>query len=755
MSLENYPSFLLNFSECEMDGEGKHFYQFKSFRLDVEERQLLNNGKAIALTPKAFDVLVALVERNGHLVEKDELLRIVWADSFVEEANVARIVHTLRKILGEDKNGNKFIETVAKKGYRFVAVCDEQNKPADFPDSPNEMTVLTAPSEENSTIEKGSVDENNQKKQLSINEKSSERFWLRGIFAFILIGGILIGGLFLFNFSGAKSDNTLSFERMNQTSLTQSGDVYGPTISPNGQYLVYIKIEGRNHSLQLRQTATERILELLPPRPDVSFWALVFSPDSNYLYYVEAGENQLGILYRIPSFGGQPQKIVEFVSGNITVAPNGMKLAFKRINKKEGVTSIITINNDGSDARTIAAIDTDSEYWSLDWSPDGSTILYVVKDYKPDNTSWYVAEIPADGGAERRIGEPRETKILAAIWLPDKTGIILNAADAKTKLPQIYYLSYPDGAVQRRITNDLNDYKGVTITADGKSIVSQKTEQNRQIWLVPDGDASRARQLTFKKDQHFEMASWLTNDTLVFDVDENGNYDNNNIWRMNIGDNEEQPLTTGADDNTFPVASPDGKTIVFVSSHSGKPEIWRMNLDGTQPTQLTDLGYEFLTLQFSPDGQTIYFKCYIGGKGRLMRVSVNGGEAVSISDADIYRWAISPDGKKLAYSSHNSDTQKGMTRIRPIDEDRTEKVFDIQPETYLQWSKDGQALYFTLAADDGKNIWRQSLSETKPRRITDLDDQQVFRFSSSPDGKNLAVIRYSTTFDAVLLKFGE
>ena len=87
------------------------------------------NGNAVPLTPKAFDVLVVLVERSGHLVEKDELLRIVWADSFVEEANIARIIHTLRKVLGEDENGNKFIETVAKKGYRFVAKVEEVREP--------------------------------------------------------------------------------------------------------------------------------------------------------------------------------------------------------------------------------------------------------------------------------------------------------------------------------------------------------------------------------------------------------------------------------------------------------------------------------------------------------------------------------------------------------------------------------------------------------------------------------------------------
>ena len=104
-----------------MSNENQHFYEFKNFRLDLGERQLFREGVPVALMPKAFDVLSALVERNGHLVEKDELLHLVWNDAFVEEASVSRIVYTLRKVLGEDENDNKYIETVAKHGYRFVA----------------------------------------------------------------------------------------------------------------------------------------------------------------------------------------------------------------------------------------------------------------------------------------------------------------------------------------------------------------------------------------------------------------------------------------------------------------------------------------------------------------------------------------------------------------------------------------------------------------------------------------------------------
>lgn len=552
MSLENYPSFLLNFSEREMNGEAKHFYRFKSFRLDVEERQLLRDGVAVPLTPKAFDVLAALVERSGHLVEKDELLRLVWSDSFVEEANVARIVHTLRKVLGEDEDGNKFIETVPKRGYRFVAdVRGKENDFAELFDARGETIAANPKSEIEPAIENDFAAEADRTKDFPVEEKTEKRIWLRAISAIALIGFVMVIGGSLLNFSGAKSGNAVNFEGMKQTRLMQSGDVYGPNISPDGQYLAYAKLdEGAKRGLHLRQIATGQVLELLPPRPNVNFWAGKFSPDSNYFYYVEDDGSIRASLYRIASLGGQPQKLVYFVSGGLTASPDGTRLAFKRINLQEGVTSIVVVNADGSNEQTIAETATDSDYWSLDWSPDGSTIAYVIKRHEPKNDSWYVAEIPATGGAEHLIGKPRSSQIITARWLPDRKGFIVNAIDQKTKLPQIYYWSYPDGA-ERRVTNDLNDYFGFTITTDGKSIVSQRSEQPRQIWLASGDDANGARQLTFKNGQHF-------------DADENGSFDNYNIWRLKIGDSEPQPLTTGAGNNTLPVAAPDGKTLACI-----------------------------------------------------------------------------------------------------------------------------------------------------------------------------------------------
>lgn len=99
----------------------KHIYEFGPFHLDTAERLLQRDGKPVALTPKAFDVLVLLVERSGHLVEKDVLINQVWADSFVEEGNLKVTISMLRKVLNDSTEPHQYIETVPRRGYRFVA----------------------------------------------------------------------------------------------------------------------------------------------------------------------------------------------------------------------------------------------------------------------------------------------------------------------------------------------------------------------------------------------------------------------------------------------------------------------------------------------------------------------------------------------------------------------------------------------------------------------------------------------------------
>jgi DNA-binding winged helix-turn-helix (wHTH) protein/tetratricopeptide (TPR) repeat protein len=111
-----------------MSAETKAFYEFGRFRCDPGEQLLLCDGKPVSLSPKTFEILLVLIRSNGHLVTKEELMRQVWPDSFVEEANLTVNVSALRKVLGETSDGQQFIETVPKRGYRFIAPVTERQQ---------------------------------------------------------------------------------------------------------------------------------------------------------------------------------------------------------------------------------------------------------------------------------------------------------------------------------------------------------------------------------------------------------------------------------------------------------------------------------------------------------------------------------------------------------------------------------------------------------------------------------------------------
>ena len=127
-------------SQAMMKAQAKRFYVFGVFRVDVTERLLFGEKGVVSLTPKAFDTLLVLVENSGHVLSKDELMEKVWPDSFVEENNLAQNISALRKALGEDSGGQKFIETVPRRGYRFVADVRERlgrakGRPETWPDN--------------------------------------------------------------------------------------------------------------------------------------------------------------------------------------------------------------------------------------------------------------------------------------------------------------------------------------------------------------------------------------------------------------------------------------------------------------------------------------------------------------------------------------------------------------------------------------------------------------------------------------------
>src|SRR5690348_6014666 len=122
--------------------ENRRLYEFGGFRLDPSERLLAHRGKRISLAPKAFDTLLILIQHNGRVLTKDQLIKTLWPDSFVEENNLTQHISALRRALGQDQAEREYIETVPKLGYRFVCqVRETSDAPPDVEMGEGEVIV--------------------------------------------------------------------------------------------------------------------------------------------------------------------------------------------------------------------------------------------------------------------------------------------------------------------------------------------------------------------------------------------------------------------------------------------------------------------------------------------------------------------------------------------------------------------------------------------------------------------------------------
>jgi len=545
---------------------------------------------------------------------------------------------------------------------------------------------------------------------------------------------------------------TFSIENIKVTNLTTTGDVYAPVISPDGKYLAYCS----GPKLYVRQMATGSIIEIPPPLPaalwgTLHYWGIIFSADSSQIYFTIAddGENVAGTLFRVPVLGGHSQKIVSHVNSGGHESPDGKTIVFVRADQGKGVCHLMISDNDGTNEQILSTMDMNSLYASLDWSSDSASILYAFRQHTADGYIHYVAEIPATGGAESRVTPPRSQRILSAHWLPDKSGLIITAIDPETQLSQIYYVSEPGGE-ERRITNDLNNYRGVSIARDGRTLIAQASNATTHLWSAPSSDPGRAVPLASSTKGSFQGVSWLPDNELVYDSYEGGLIQ---IFKMTREGSHIQQVTNRLGHNSDPSVTPDGRFIAFCSTRSGTNQIWRMNANGDDPVELTHSTLNVFKPQSSPDSQWVYYTTDVHGSWQVRKVPIAGGEETVVEDGPVQLWAISPDGKMLAFSFLDEQRKNTRIAVRRLDASEPFKYFDISPGISLQWTRDGRALSYVQPISGNANIWLQPLDGKPPRPLTALSaDEWIATYAWSLDGKTLAYTRINTTFDAALME---
>lgn len=780
-----------------MSRQTKHFYEFGNFHLDVAERVLLRDGEIVPLTAKAFEVLLALVERDGGIAGKDELMARVWPDSFVEESNLAQNIYTLRKVLGQTPDGQEYIKTIPRRGYRFgVGVrewrdeSEEVSAPEsvaagvgrreggalggsaseEFPDLVVDRGADRAVTEQEASAGRAARAANSfsTNRAAGADVGGGDLFdSLRGrrvvgvMLAVVLLlaaAAALFSSKFI-NREKVKVDAAASSPNITVASLTTAGNVACAAVSPDGQYVAYATIDRPQlNSLWIEQLATSARRHIIPST-EVRYHALTFSPDGSHLYYVALPKDAptRRTLYRVSVLGGPAKKLLEGVETAISFSSDGARFAF-RSGFSEGRRSMLMVANaDGSGAREVASLRYPEMFFDPAWSPDGRVIAAAAGN--PEGVAgMYVAAVTTEDWTMRKFSAQPWQWAGQTAWLADSKNLVMVAAERAGAPRQVWSLAYPSGEA-RKVTNDANVYSRLSLSATSGVMAALQVKQVSNVWVMPagGGDAGQAKQITFGAGGYRGAISWTPDGKLVYDS-EAGSV--KTISVMDADGSNQRQLTGDMAGGAYvgnSTASPDGRHVVFVSYQTGERHIWRMNIDGGDAVQLTNGSGED-DPQFSPDGRWVYYtRIERGGADRpvIGRVSVDSGALEELTDDFTAYPTVSPDGKFIAcLRADGPGDFPWKIAVYPFAGGRPVKIFPQQiAEQYIRWTPDGRGLAYTdHPAAGASKISIQPLDGGEPVKLVELETDRFFGLGWSRDGKRLAYVRGLWTTNVVLIK---
>lgn len=552
-------------------------------------------------------------------------------------------------------------------------------------------------------------------------------------------------------------------EDLKMSRVPTSGRIGEMAISPDGRYVAYAS-PGEKQSIRLLQLATSGELEIVPAPSSGQLEHLSFSPDGNYLYYVHSN-GVIDQIFRVPALGGQPAKIVDDSACGAGVSPDGKALAFHRHRKgyDKGRTLVVA-NLDGSNERIVArssGTPTD-QFWCgyvLTWSPDGKE-LACSSDHEEKNEKFQkLFALNIADGSRRPLSDKRWSGVDSVVYMPD--GNLLIAAQeraAETLEASQLWLIAPNSE-PRRITTKLNSYFTMSATRNGDVVASLQQSSRNDLWVLPNNDVGRARQVTFSG-EIWGGFEWMPDGRLIFASNLSGA---GNIWTMNADGSGRRQLTRDQGRNVNPILSPDGKTIVFQSTRTDtRSHIFRMDADGSNLKQLTaGEGWEGRP-RISLDAKWIFYiqSNAQAPNNRILRIPIEGGEPIEVTTVP-EGWAIlaldlSPvDGRVayLAWRRVNRGPENTINIIapngRPI---KTLPLPWMGLQGNIRWAPDGRAIAFNDNRDRSGDIWTIPVTgKPTPKRLTNFKTPVTRHFDWTQDGKQLLLSRVTTTRDAVLI----
>jgi Tol biopolymer transport system component/DNA-binding winged helix-turn-helix (wHTH) protein len=674
-------------------------YEFGPFRLSVAERVLWRGEQIVALSPKCFDTLLVLVRHGGSVVEKEALIRAVWPDSFVEEGNLAQNIFTLRKTLGELPEGGQYIQTLPKRGYRLVM-------PASVSQPAGEPAAAAL-------------------------DRSPRRI------SYVLAAGILVASsLIAARWVWSPRERAISAPRF--TALAVPNNIVYGIVSPDGKHIAYVSHDAEGQSLWVRETAAVGAGTRLVPPVQGHFWGVGYPPDGQYLYYALEDERDPAeaAFFRIPAQSGEARKLFTGIATAPAFSPDGSRIVYKRYDPN-GHGYLLTATPLGGDSKILAQSDAASSFNSYRWADDGKSIYYSEGTRDQKGAAWSLWQIPASGGPARLAMAPQPKPLLGVTWL-DRSEVLALIPDEDSDARQIYRVS--TGGSFRRVSNDINDYSLITVTADAGTLLANSEVTDDSIWTAPaPGTVGEPVRMALPAGSYNDPA-WTPDGHIVFAAQ-------SNLWIASADGRERRPLLPEKVLALEPAVSPDGRFVVFVLKAAGSRKLWRIGIDGSNLRQLTAGRYDWHPA-ISPDGRWVVYESHIPGQHTLWKAPLDGpASAVKLADAGASDLTISPDSRRFAY---RSDT--GEVEVRSLEDGSLVRTMPAPADpSALRWTGDGKSLTYLCHTGSAVQFWSQAIAGGPPVRLDASLPSDVRYLDWSSDRRRMVYLRREIRVDLALI----
>ena len=720
-------------------------FRFGPFELSERDGELRKNGVRIKLQEQPFRVLVELLANAGTLVTREKLQQELWpADTFVDfDVGLNSAIRKIRQALGDDADHPRYIETAAKRGYRFLAPV---NKTAGDAIAISESAATSPASAPATPL---------QRETQTGESSTPQRKYFRWYLLLVALAVFAVAVIIVMRFKLRPPQPAIE-KRI--TTNSQEAPVRWAAISPDGKYLAY----AGPSEMYVRELDTGEVRQLPLPKEFNVPIPLSWFPDSTDLVFVEwsEGNEHARSIWRLSILGGSPQKLMDDAYG-AAVSPDGSRLIFLR------GRDVWMMESTGANARRIvnAAEGSDPTYLATElspvvWSPTGERIAYVQTDLGPtlDSTSHSIWTRRSSGGDPQLVMTGTGLR-WAMYWAADGRIIYsfhedqndYTATDSLWAIKVDPHTGKPDGS-PRRLSKGWGSISGLTVSADGKRAAFLRNNMQSQVFIA-EFDKNKQRltapyRLTLDENWNLPFAWTPDSNSVLFVSNRNGTL---KIFKQSLKQATAELIVEGKNVN-LPRLSPDGSEVLYLewfrSDNPSTPiSVMRKNLAGGAPQEVlrqTAIGNiqcaripSRLCLYHTQVGGTAIFFSFDPGHGKGSEVARVTGTGQGVN------WSLSPDGSQLAIV--RLDEHEGRIRFMSLPSGvvREAVLKDWPRLSTADWSADGKALLLPSRTSNSTPVLLFVDREGKARVIWEGQKYNSVQCAiPSPDGRYLALMMY-------------